>query len=132
APPDLQRIVEDVVPVHLRGASRRGDEAREDAHRRGFPRAVRPEEAHHLAAMDLEAYLVERAQRSEPLRQRAGLDHHIARQTDLLVSLGVRAASTPWGAARRSLNRAVSSLFPKKSTGFRSRGAVRRGRRDFP
>jgi hypothetical protein len=70
--------------VDARAAARGGDEARQNAHGGGLPGAVRSEEADDLASMDLEADFVEGAQGPVSLGQRARLDHHIARQTDLL------------------------------------------------
>src|SRR5262249_23741977 len=57
AGPHLERLIEHVVSVDARGAARRRDEARQDAHRRRFAGAVRAEEAYDLAAFDLEVDL---------------------------------------------------------------------------
>ena len=84
----LRQVAE--APAAPRGArrTRRGrapspcppvgdDEAGQDAHRRRLAGAVRPEKADHLAAADLEAHLVERAERPESLGQLVRVDHHV-------------------------------------------------------
>jgi hypothetical protein len=75
--PDLQGLVEDVVPVDARRARRRRDEAREDAHRGRLARAVRPEKAHDLAAAHFEVDLVDRTERPEALGQVVRVDHDV-------------------------------------------------------
>src|SRR5579864_9257687 len=54
----FQGLLEDVKPRHGGRAARRGQEAGEHPHRRGFPRAVRAQESDDLALLDLERDLV--------------------------------------------------------------------------
>ncbi len=54
APAHLVRCLDDVEAVHLDGARRRQEIAREDAKRRGLAGPVQAEEAHDLAAFDRE------------------------------------------------------------------------------
>ena len=53
-----KRIVEHVKSAHENLALRRRDESRDHAHGGGFARAVRPEEAEHLAHFHLERHAV--------------------------------------------------------------------------
>ena len=73
----LQRLVEHVVAVDARAPPRRGDEAREDAHRRRLAGAIGAEKANDFTAFYLEVDLVERPERPEVLRQVVRVDHHI-------------------------------------------------------
>ena len=85
----------DVEPEHLRRAGGRLDEAEEDLDQRALARTVRADEADH-AGLDLEIEIVERDDRSEPLRQRARGDQGHALSLD-------EGAGSPEADAERSV-----------------------------
>jgi len=56
-------------------AGSRRHEARQDAHRRGFAGAVRPEKSHDFALANLEIQILDGGLTSVPFRQILNLDH---------------------------------------------------------
>jgi hypothetical protein len=75
APARGERVGLHVVAADARGALGRHEEARDHAHRGGLAGAVGPEEAEHLAGLDLEADAVHGRERSVAFAQGEGLDH---------------------------------------------------------
>src|SRR2546425_5151077 len=57
---DLPTLGPQVMPEHGRPTRRRREERREHLDRRRLPGAVRPEEAEHLGARDVERYAIHR------------------------------------------------------------------------
>ena len=75
-----------IEPQHAQDAATQGADARDHAHGRGLPGAVRAEEAEGLASSDGELDPVDGHEVAEALDQAVGLDHGLA----LLVAGGAR------------------------------------------
>src|SRR5262249_27251157 len=76
-PTHIEWLIEHIEAADPRRALARREEARENAHGRGLPSAVRAEESDDFAFADLEADLIERTERSETLRQIVRVNHHV-------------------------------------------------------
>ena len=74
---DLQRVFEHIHARHRDAARGRGNESRQDSHRRALARAVRSEEADNLPAFYLERHVLERGHAREPLRQILNSNHRL-------------------------------------------------------
>src|SRR5262249_38696542 len=83
-----ERVVEDVVPMHLRRTTGRRDEARQDAHRRALPGAVGAEEADDFTLLYFEVYVVESADMAELFGQSARLDHDVGHGLSITSEFG--------------------------------------------
>ena len=74
-PPQRQRLVRRIVAGDARRSGGRWEEAGEHAHDRRLPRAVRPEQADHFPAFDVEGHVLDGVRRTEVLGEVLDLDH---------------------------------------------------------
>src|SRR6185295_16096800 len=105
----------DVVPANEHAARRGGQEAGDDAHRRGLARAVRTQEAEHLAGLDPEAQVVYGAEPPILFGEALDIDHLEIRRRPIETEVPRRGASFSIDAKSVSSYR----LFMENSMGCR-------------